>query len=385
VIRFAGFAGLAEHASWVVSHAAYADGPAAERVRKAVREAVGALGLRAADALLVELSFGKRSTREAVLPLLRQLDVGVATIRRVYESELDSIRHKMIDLHAAVKAGVSPIIQQRLGERFDEGVHTTLHLLAAIHDDDRIAGLAVVLRRARGTRRYAILLEVLESLLSPREKAQMLPLLEDRSVAERGLAAGRALGIEIPEGEVVNRNLLASPDELTRTFAAATLGADPAARAAVAAGADVQDDGGVLSPVERAMLLRGVPLFEGMTTRQLMDVAEVVGQETHPPDTVVAREGEYSDCMYIIVDGTVAITKGDTELNRLGANDFFGEIAVFEGTTRSANVVTLDEVRLLRLGRDDLLSLMEELPAIAICICQTLSRRVRSLTQRLQV
>ena len=76
-------------------------------------------------------------------------------------------------------------------------------------------------------------------------------------------------------------------------------------------------------------------------------------------------------------------TRFSTEL---GPNDFFGEIAVFEGATRSANVVNRgEEVSLLRLGRDDLLSLMEELPAIAICICQTLSRRVRDLTERVTV
>jgi len=383
LIRFVGHTQLVEHAGWIVSHAAYAGGPEKDCVLNAVREAVEALGVGAADALLVELSFGRRSSREAVLPLLRLLHVEVASIRLIYEGELDSIRRKMVDLNAAVKAGVSPIIQQRLGERFDEGVHTTLQLLAAVYDDDRIAGLAAVLRRVRGSRRYAVLLEALESLLSPSEKGQLIPLLEDRSVAERGRSAARALGIEVPTGVGVIQKLLDSPDELTRTFAAATLGADADDGGGMAAGSDVQDDGGVLSPVERAMMLRGVPLFEGMTTRQLMDVAEVVVQEVHPPNTVVAREGDYSDCMYIIADGNVAITKGDTELNRIGANDFFGEIAVFEGTTRSANVVTLDEVHLLRLGRDDLLSLMEELPAIAICICQTLSRRVRRLTQRL--
>jgi hypothetical protein len=363
-----------------VSHVVFDEAEQAEHVRAAAREALRALGLRATDALLVELSFGKRSAREAILPLVRELDVETATLRRLYERELDSIRHKLVDLYAAVRESLSPMVLQRLGERLDEGLHTALLLLAAVHDDDRIAGLADPLRRARGGRQHAILLEALEALLSPAEKVQLMPLLEDRPVAERGGAAARALAIAVPSGAEVARHLLGSPDELTRTIAAATLAA---AGPGLAADPKVQDDEGVLSPVERALLLRGVPLFEGMTTRQLMNVAEVVEQEEHPPKTVIAREGEYSDCMYIIVEGTVAITTGDTVLTELGPNDFFGEIAVFEGATRSANVVTRgDEVCLLRLGRDDLLSLMDELPGIAICICQTLSRRVRRLTER---
>jgi len=386
VLRFIGYAGLEEHSGWLVSHVAFDEGEGAERVRAAAREALRALGPRAADAMLVELSFGKRSSRDAILPLVRELDVEHATIRRLYERELDSIRNTLVVLYAAVKEGISPIVLQRLGERLDEGLHTALQLLAAVHDDDRIANLAVPLRCARGRRQHAILLEALESLLSPLEKAQLVPILEDQTAAERGRAAARTLGIPVPSGAALAQSLLEDSDELTRRIAAGTLPAAAAGDAGLAAGADVHDDGSVLNPVERALLLRGVPLFEGLTTRQLMNVADVVAEEVHPPKTVVCREGEYSDCMYIIVTGTVDVTTGNTVLTHLGPNDFFGEIAIFEGATRSANVVTREEaVSLLRLDRDDLMSLMEELPGIAICICQTLSRRVRDLTERVNV
>jgi AAA family ATP:ADP antiporter len=382
VLRFIGHAGLEDHSGWLVSHVVFDEGEGSEPVRTAAREGLRALGARAADALLVELSFGKRSTREAILPLVRAIDVKTATLRDLYERELDAIRRKLVDLHAAVIEGLSPILLQRLGERLDESVHTALQLLGAVHDDDRIAGLAVPLCRARGGRRHAILLEALEALLSPAEKDQLMPLLEDRPVADRGDVAAKALAIPVPSGAQVARQLLESPDELTRSIAEATLAAVPG----LAAAANVQDDDGVLSPVERAMLLRSVPLFEGMTTRQLMNVADVVEQEVYGPDSFIARKDDYSDCMYIIVEGTVAITTGETELNTLGPNDFFGEIAVFEGATRSANVVTREgNVSLLRLGRDDLLSLMEELPGIAIHICKTLAGRVRILTERVNV
>ncbi|MEE8469010.1 MAG: cyclic nucleotide-binding domain-containing protein, partial [Planctomycetota bacterium] len=109
-----------------------------------------------------------------------------------------------------------------------------------------------------------------------------------------------------------------------------------------------------------------------------------VHEETHPAETRVVREGDYDDCMYLIVEGMVRITKGETILATLGPKDFFGEMAVFEGDTRSATGISETEVRLLRLDRDDLLYLMEELPTIAIRICQTLSRRVRNTTDRVR-
>jgi hypothetical protein len=218
-------------------------------------------------------------------------------------------------------------------------------------------------------------------MLAPAEKQDLLPLLEDRSAADRGRVAAEALGVAVPTGADVEKMVLSSPDDLTRSIAALTLQGGPDGVSAVARGREVGDASHVLTPVERAMLLRSVPLFEGMTARQLMNVAEVVEQEIHPPNTIVAREGEHSDCMYIIVDGHVEIMKGDRLLKNLGPNEFFGEIAVFEGSTRTADVTTRDEpVSLLRVGRDDLLSLMEDLPGLAVCVCQTLSGMVRRLT-----
>jgi hypothetical protein len=331
------------------------------------------------DAMLVELSFGKRSAREAILPLVRELDLERGTLQRLYENELNASRHNLVDLFVSARAGFSPLILQRLGERLDEGLHTALQLLGAVHDDDRIYALADPLRRARGTRRYAILLEALDALLTPGEKSTLLPLLEDRSAADRGRAAVRALGIETPSAEEMAATLRESTDDLTRVIAVALLpdGMPLAGRS------DVDEDGGVLSPVECALLLRGVPLFEGLTARQLMNVADLMVEEDYPADTVVAHRGEASNCMYIIASGSVVVRIGEQVLNRLGANQFFGEIAVFEGVGRTADVVTDDEkVVLLRIDREDLLSLMEELPGIAICICQNLSGLVRSLTDR---
>jgi CRP-like cAMP-binding protein len=136
-----------------------------------------------------------------------------------------------------------------------------------------------------------------------------------------------------------------------------------AEHAPLAMWAEVKDHEAVLSPVEIALQLKALPLFEDLTTRQLMDLAAVVTEATHAPDVTVLREGE---------------------LRELEAGDFFGEMGLLEGDLRSATIVTRSRVRLLRLGRDDLLRLMEEMPGIAIAVCQTLSRRIRDLTGRVQ-
>ena len=133
--------------------------------------------------------------------------------------------------------------------------------------------------------------------------------------------------------------------------------------------------------VDKILHLHGVDLFERLTTQQLADLAVVVDEVTVGDGATIVSEGEFADCMYFIVDGRVLVTKGSVVLREWGPRDYFGEMAVLDGETRSATATARGPVRLLRLAREALLRVMDEQPAIAIAVCQTLSRRVRELLE----
>jgi voltage-gated potassium channel len=128
--------------------------------------------------------------------------------------------------------------------------------------------------------------------------------------------------------------------------------------------------------------LKSVPLFERLTTRHLMDLASAMHEERFVDAADICREGEIGNCMYLIVEGRVGLRSGSTRLAEMGTRDFFGEMALFDGITRSATVTAEGEVLVLRLDRNDLLHLMDELPAIAIAICQSLSERLREMNRK---
>jgi hypothetical protein len=344
-----------------------------DSVRAAAREGLIALGPEVADVLLVELSFGKRRTRDAILPIIRQLHVEDETLRSLYERELQSIRRKLIHRLALSQELTAAIVEQRLRERTDEGLHTALLLLSAIYNEDRFAELGERIKRGGSAGSNAILFEALESLLDAPERNQLMPLMSDRPLELRAQSAAAFLGVAMPDVAQTTAALLEESDELTRLLTAETL-ADPA---------DVEDHDAVLSPVEIALHLKSLPLFEGLTTRQLVDLADEVREVRHPADTTIFRAGDPGDCLYLIVEGTVRVTIGSTLLSEQGPKSFFGEIAVLDDVTRTATVAATSSVRLLRLDRNDLLRLMEELPAIAICICQALTRKVSELTDRI--
>jgi AAA family ATP:ADP antiporter len=409
VLRFVGHARLAEQAGWLVERVTAHDTSEAAAARDALRS----LGPLAMDMLLEALHFGKRSTRLAILPLLREMAVDGRSLRALVDAELDCMQRTALHVHALHAGGVSDLVVQRLQERVTESAHTALLLLAALLDEDRIARLCRLLgRSSQDGRERAVLLEAIEALLPLEPRERLMPILEERDPAVRATAAARTLGRALPSFDEAMRDVLAGNDDLTRDFLGATLdaatrarfGFDPALYApgsgnatghaigappgadGAPAGAETTDETNthVLSKVEVVLHLRSLEIFGRLTTRQLTDLAAVVIEETHPSGTVVVQEGAFEDCMYLIVAGQVRITKADRTLAELGARDFFGEMAVFDGETRSATAVAQTTVRVLRLERHDLFLVMEEQPGIAITICQTLSRRLRELNERLR-
>ena len=376
LLRFCGWAARIDRAEWIVRHLS---SDRSEEVA-AARVGLRALGADAADVLLVGLSYGKRSARNAILSLLRELRVKPTTLRDLYDRELRSLRQQVANF-LALRGGAVPVISlQRVEERIEEGLHTLLLFLAALRNDDRIAELCDLLRRGVDGRQRAILLEALEAFLPAEYGAQLIPLLEYRTLGLRGTSAEAVLGVRIASFEQACAALREDPDELTRMLAATMLDGTRG----LAGGPRLTDHHDVLSPVEISLHLKSLPLFEQLSIRQLVDLAQLMRNEKHAAGVTIISEGETSDCIYLVLEGTVEVTKGVTKLAEFGPNEFFGEMGVLEGANRSANVVARVQVRLLRLERSDLLRMMEELPGIAIAISQTLSRRMREINEKIQ-
>jgi len=276
-------------------------------------------------------------------------------------------------------------VLQRLHERLDESSHTTVLLIATVLDDERLARISRLLGRTHSGRDRALVLEALEALLPPPERARLLPLLEEGSSATLARAAAAALGRPFPSFDEAVAEVLASSDGLGQDLLRATLPAATLARVAGIAvdptrpGVPYERTDQRMTHVDTILHLRSLDLFAGLTTRQLAELARVVAERTVESGVTIVREGEFDDQMYFIVDGQVRITKEGAPVSALGPGEFFGEISVFDGERRSASATSEGPVRLLRLDRQDLFEVMEEHPAIAIAICQTLSRRIREL------
>src|SRR5213078_3108820 len=85
--------------------------------------------------------------------------------------------------------------------------------------------------------------------------------------------------------------------------------------------------------------LKGVEGFKNLTPTELTHVAEHMSKRYYLPGDAVIREGELGHELYLISDGEVRVERDGHEVARLGAGDFFGELALMSGERRNATVV----------------------------------------------
>ena len=111
-------------------------------------------------------------------------------------------------------------------------------------------------------------------------------------------------------------------------------------------------------------LVARIPLFSELNATQVADVMKILRAQKVDKGTIVTRRGEPAHSMYLIVDGEIEIRLRHKNA-RLGAGDFFGEVAALRQSRRSATAVALSGTRLLALDASDLRSLMDREPQIA--------------------
>jgi CRP-like cAMP-binding protein len=127
-----------------------------------------------------------------------------------------------------------------------------------------------------------------------------------------------------------------------------------------------------------AALLADVPLFAGLSRRQLAKVAGVATTKRYAAGSALVRAGDAATAFYVILDGRFRVVLPGRRVE-LGGGDVFGEMALIDGEPRSASVVAESESYVMAIPRPRFLKLLEAEPKIAIALLATLTRRLRAV------
>lgn len=106
------------------------------------------------------------------------------------------------------------------------------------------------------------------------------------------------------------------------------------------------------------------------------------------PGEVLFNEGDRGEIMYLIREGKIKITKGkgdeEKTLAVLKEGDFFGEMAIIDGSPRSAGAVAVTPVSLLVIDKESFKAKLRENPLIEY-VLETLSRRLRTADEQIRL
>jgi len=127
-------------------------------------------------------------------------------------------------------------------------------------------------------------------------------------------------------------------------------------------------------------VLRTVPLFEGLTFRDLKKIELIVHERTFLPDEVVFHERQPGAGMYFIKKGLIVLTKTVNEermkIAELGEGEFFGEMSLIENYPRSAQATAVVKTEVLGIFRPDFFDLIDRNPRLGSKILLKLSERL---------
>jgi CRP/FNR family cyclic AMP-dependent transcriptional regulator len=103
-----------------------------------------------------------------------------------------------------------------------------------------------------------------------------------------------------------------------------------------------------------ATRLTALPVFDGLPEEELRRIATFAEETSASEGSTIVREGDFSDRVSVIEEGTVEVRQEGNLVASLGTGDVFGEVGVLGKTMRNADVVATSPVRLMTLTRMDL-------------------------------
>ena len=100
---------------------------------------------------------------------------------------------------------------------------------------------------------------------------------------------------------------------------------------------------------------------------------------------IIIHQGEVGNCMYVIQEGKVEVLIDndgqEVQIAVREQGDFIGEMAIFERDVRSATVRAFGAVRVLTIDKKNFLRRISQDPSLAFRIVETMSSRIRDLSQ----
>ena len=145
-----------------------------------------------------------------------------------------------------------------------------------------------------------------------------------------------------------------------------------------------------VSHAEKMRILGEVPIFRGLSKRQLSGVAKLVDHQHFKPGAMLVKQAQSGIRLIIIRAGTAAVIREDASpeqgpgrrLSTVGPGDIVGELSLIDGWPTSASVVAETPIDALLLYRTRFNRLLQSTPQLYPRLLTAMASRLRATSQR---
>ena len=133
---------------------------------------------------------------------------------------------------------------------------------------------------------------------------------------------------------------------------------------------------------QTADALARVPMFADFSKRHLNRLAGETDELVFQPGQIIVKEGDLGEALFVVLEGEGKVVRRKRKVGDVVPGDFFGELSAIDGKPRSASVVAVTPMRVLRLFRRTLNDLMQEEPQLIMKLLDGIVRRLAQVEGR---
>jgi CRP-like cAMP-binding protein len=123
--------------------------------------------------------------------------------------------------------------------------------------------------------------------------------------------------------------------------------------------------------------LKKVPLFAGLDDRELAQIADTLQERRFAAGSTVVQEGASGAGFFVVESGEADVEAGGEQKATLGPGDYFGEIALLTGSSRTATIIARSDMVCYGMTTWDFRPLVETNSGIAWKLLTAMAERMR--------
>ncbi|TFB10116.1 Crp/Fnr family transcriptional regulator [Candidatus Marinimicrobia bacterium MT.SAG.3] len=138
----------------------------------------------------------------------------------------------------------------------------------------------------------------------------------------------------------------------------------------------------MLSIIEKVIFLQDVDIFKHISSEDLSYVASITVEQNVEKDSVIYKEGDISDSMYMVIEGKVRLHVGESLVMIAELNDVFGAWSLFDDEVRLISATAFEDSLLLKIDKANMIELLADHVGVTEGILKAMAKRLQNIARK---